>query len=635
MVIHITPQDVERVAGLMGKDFSDPERMAVIQCLDSCDVQAGPGSGKTTTVVAKLLIMAEKLRGTNQGICILSHTNAARIEIEKTLGAYTAILFRYPNFIGTIQVFTDLFFAIPAYIEKYGFRPSAINNDIYESISTSNYSRLNYSTKLFLNRNRGGQGEQYFANLSYRFNSLDEIAHFDSSVERSFPANPNTQSYQDAFRLKRGITQLGYLTYHDAFAFAHLYIQRYAHLAEVLSRRFPFVFIDEMQDTDQYQLRLLEIAFGSRTVIQKYGDCNQTIFGHSSENYQSVWVPQPGYQICTSRRLSRSIAGLSKNLGVMPHEIQGNPNQPDLAHTIIMFDSNRIQQVIPFFGSLIDEQGLSQGPFMALGAVGRRNTRDPSYLSISSYWPDFEHYRTQNRANNTFWDNIALAQKSVRQDGNFTVAKDFILDGIVLVLRSQNNRSSSGIPYTPTILVKDIRKSGEQNYFLLRSILLNWCKVLYLDSNLEIPRVLNELQKVLSVIGINLTQHTVSEIQNSYAVIQPPIGLSNFPSINHYYHSDTVDIIIDTIHSAKGQTHQATLLLETYYRFHDLERIKQYIMGQRLRNPGVLVQQRYLPLAYVACTRPTHLLCLAIQRDHIENDERNLLANFGWRLMDI
>lgn len=63
----------------------DP-RQNVLNYMDSIDVAACPGSGKTTLLVAKLAILAEKWQYRTRGICVLSHTNAARHEIEKHLG---------------------------------------------------------------------------------------------------------------------------------------------------------------------------------------------------------------------------------------------------------------------------------------------------------------------------------------------------------------------------------------------------------------------------------------------------------------------------------------------------------------------------------------------------------------------
>ena len=67
-----------------GNDGNDP-RAAVLLSNESLDVEACPGSGKTTLLVTKLAILARKWKSRRSGICVLSHTNAARREIERSL----------------------------------------------------------------------------------------------------------------------------------------------------------------------------------------------------------------------------------------------------------------------------------------------------------------------------------------------------------------------------------------------------------------------------------------------------------------------------------------------------------------------------------------------------------------------
>jgi AAA domain len=90
-------------------------RLDAIRNMDTADFEACPGSGKTTLLVAKLAILANRWSHPRQGICVLSHTNAARNEIGSRLGASpTGIaLLRYPHFIGTIHSFVNEFLAIP------------------------------------------------------------------------------------------------------------------------------------------------------------------------------------------------------------------------------------------------------------------------------------------------------------------------------------------------------------------------------------------------------------------------------------------------------------------------------------------------------------------------------------------
>jgi hypothetical protein len=128
--IKISDRDIERVENLFfsnGGTFKDDnnERYNFIKCIDkSIHLQACPGSGKTTTLLAKIYLLSEKMPfENNRGICCLTHTNVAIDIIKKRLGDKADHLFRYPNFFGTIHSFVDRYLAIPAYIKMFGYRP--------------------------------------------------------------------------------------------------------------------------------------------------------------------------------------------------------------------------------------------------------------------------------------------------------------------------------------------------------------------------------------------------------------------------------------------------------------------------------------------------------------------------------
>ncbi len=69
---------------LLQGDVFDKQRRDFIKDLTTLDVQAVPGSGKTTALLAKLLILERKLPlEASRGILILSHTNSAVDEIKE------------------------------------------------------------------------------------------------------------------------------------------------------------------------------------------------------------------------------------------------------------------------------------------------------------------------------------------------------------------------------------------------------------------------------------------------------------------------------------------------------------------------------------------------------------------------
>ena len=644
MLLEITLDDIHSVAELMGKDFSDAERTAILQTLASCDIQACPGSGKTTTMVAKLHILAGKLQGTNHGICALSHTNAARDEIKSSLGSANSSEFRYPHFIGTIQAFVDTFLTIPAYIKKYGYRPVMIDDEGYELVATRHYSGLTLGTQnfLILKRSRDVQqddlkeqyAKDYFAKLSYRFDNLGELIYFDNNQEKAFIASFASSSYKDVLRVKQVITQAGYLTYHDAFAIGNWYLDQFPHLPECLAIRFPFVFFDEMQDTDCYQLALIDRIFVGRSVVQKFGDPNQAIYNHRSEEFERVWNPQTNFQITSSKRLSRSIASLSQSLGVMPQTIQGNLAWVDHNHTIICFDPPQAPQVIPAFANIVEQERLSTGPFMALGAVAKPHQQR---LTIPSYWPSFERRLNRQTVTSSFWEDLALANLVLSQNKDLIRARIYLLNSIGKVLRYQNARTPDNNPFAASIFESEVKKRGHHQ--ALNRTLLSWAQQLMQSSNIAADQLISDLTTVLGLIDVQLTSNTIASIQRGPNKNRQLSTAAQelHSSTNVYRHSAKIEVTVSTIHSAKGQTHQATLLLETFYTDYDLEKIKSYLWGKPDQKAGKskTVQKRFLPLSYVACTRPTHLLCVAIQRSHLEDNERIRLENFGWRIMDL
>lgn len=111
---------------------------------------------------------------------------------------------------------------------------------------------------------------------------------------------------------------------------------------------------------------------------------------------------------------------------------------------------------------------------------------------------------------------------------------------------------------------------------------------------------------------------------------------------NTYRYSDagsSVDIRLSSIHVAKGQTHLATLTLETFNRSHFLHSLVPWLLGTN-KNGGKCTSetaaQRLLQI-YVAMTRPTHLLCLALRRKSLgvgeayTSNQEKLIA-MGWRI---
>ena len=103
----------------------------------------------------------------------------------------------------------------------------------------------------------------------------------------------------------------------------------------------------------------------------------------------------------------------------------------------------------------------------------------------------------------------------------------------------------------------------------------------------------------------------------------------------------SIDIQLGSIHSVKGQTHLATLLLNTYWYGPSARHMMPWLLGQRVNgnNAGTRDSQRLLS-TYVAMTRPSNLLCLALPRSAVGDDQGadatiTTLRTRGWCVAEI
>lgn len=103
---------------------------------------------------------------------------------------------------------------------------------------------------------------------------------------------------------------------------------------------------------------------------------------------------------------------------------------------------------------------------------------------------------------------------------------------------------------------------------------------------------------------------------------------------NHYIYQEEggrcVDLEFGSIHSVKGRTQLATLVLETYSKTHNMKAILKYLSGKspKLKDSDL----SRLKCQYVAMTRAKALLCLAIPLEFVDEKAQRLLQDVGWRL---
>jgi superfamily I DNA/RNA helicase len=631
-MIDISDEDIRYAEGIFlpdGKSF-DSERTSVIKCMKSKDVQACPGSGKTTTLLAKLAIIAKKMPlQDNRGMCVLAHTNVAIDEIKNKLGTKSDILFSYPNYIGTIQSFVDRFLAIPANIEYYGTRPSKIDHEAHDFEMTKKFNEIKRDGDLFwwLKKTASRKGitpHELFLNI--RIDFINGKIKDNINASRALLADSTNEKYVKLFSAKEYLLQNGILHYDDAYSLAFKYLNDFGEtLSDTFSERFAFVFIDEMQDTDSHQNEIIDGIFDkSKVVVQKFGDVNQSIYD-SSVKAETVWdVSDDCLNINGSKRFSNKIADIVKTFCVNEQNVSGNSSIEDIQPTILQFDDDTIEFVLTTFAEIINEHNLGDkiNKFKAVGWVG---VKKENKITLISYFPNFQKKSQLKKSN--FNHLGEYLQKTDVENVNYY--RKMIINALLKVLRLLDVKNESNSRhFTERSLLKYLSTNNSTFHDCFNLKMADWCLKIHNGENIFDELIDFITDDLCPFFEITDLESIVDFLNDSSDIMSGE--QTEFQSTNTYKHETGTNIEVATIHGVKGETHTATLYLETFYYGCD---IKQILNNIQKNVDGDRHIQR-LKMAYVGMTRPTHLLCVAAHRDGISGNEE-FLQSMGWRIKKV
>ncbi len=654
--IQITDEDIQEIAVVFNCDFSDNSRRQALLRTTSMDVQACPGSGKTTLLVAKLAILAKKWRWRDRGTLVLSHTNVAREEVGHRLARhhYGYKILGYPHFIGTIQRFVDEFLALPFLKDVWGVGNVSVDDDRFAKFASSDLERR-YQLNAFLKRRHSGEEVARTAQFEYAVEGLRL-----GCGSGNYPfTNTNSNSYKELEALKFGLTQKGYVRYDDMFAFAHEYLRRNPALIEAIGIRFPWVFIDEMQDTSFLQDSILQKMFGDHSIVQRFGDINQAIFRTGkTEAAQQSFPCDDMVELSKSKRFGCQIAHLcSPASAVSCQVLEGNYKRGDRRNSVILFDNESISKVLSTFGGLIFEEfGMETDARVKAKAIGfrrsPRTTSNKKYLphDIGDYWAQFDNVFIRKLGDeNLLLEYVVKARSLLASTGECREAYSVIVEGLLRLAEELELIDVGGEKIAKSGFLRSLRGSSDEIRKCFDSIVHNFCMDSIPLSADTWPIMVKEAIDFMLELFPEKKPSETKDFINWDDRFTVPVDTENpnMPGRRNIYRYQLdgfrCDIEVTTIHAVKGETHDATLLLETCFkRSHDLRKAIPFLVadGNDCASADDSTKE-HLKRIYVAITRPRELLCIALMKDHIGSNnkdrhdiEAKLLAK-GWRFIDL
>jgi hypothetical protein len=572
----------------------------------------------------------------------------------------------YPHFIDTIHGFVNRFLALP-WLTSNGYPSPTIDNDVTTAFRRGVLSNRDYwAVQKFLEKKYTG-----FDRLRVCARDLS----FDLGG-KAFPAGPGTNTFKLARHAVESAAQAGYFCYDEMFVWARALLEDFPAVASWLRLRFPFAILDEMQDTFELQGSMLHAIFPRSSpdiVVQRVGDPNQAIFDDPDAEPNKIDLfPDQDTTRClgipNSYRFGRQIAALASPFavapvgptglsGIGPKAIEGASDT--CAPAIFVFPSDNTTGVLDAYGkyvlTIFDDRALADGVVTAVGAV-HQDASDvaPGHAhfpkSVPHYWSGYAAEICRKEPHpKSLLQYVHAARAAVREGLDFSPGIERIASGLIR-------------------LAARIGDAGK----LKHNTRTHRAIVEALAANADALAAYRRLIKVLLVDWMPLTEATWSAVRGDILVItctlcdgapdqskagsflawladsqSQALGPATSPSDagpNVYRVLEgnrRLDIRLGSIHSVKGQTHLATMVLNTYWHAHSSQRMLPWLLGTMSNENGAGVQDRKRLLqAYVAMTRPSHLICLAIPSFALGDElaaAQNIatLIERGWRVAEI
>lgn len=542
-------------------------------------VRACPGSGKTYSVAARAAYRIQNWESKRVGIALLSFTNAAWHEIQNKLESNFNVFAatKYPHFLGTLDSFINQYIFLPFGHLLMGCKSRPLL--VGEPHSSWNY---------------GFRYEQYFDIVSYNID--------DSLL---YPARPgvfffnyqelsktNSKHANNIRTMKQKFWKEGYATQNDANYFAVKVLEKFPSIAKSLVTRFPEFIIDEAQDTTEAQIRLIDLLIenGLNEVVL-IGDPNQAIFEWNtakpalfSEKYDA-WK-ENSLDFNENRRSSQLICNFTAKLTSLPSPpvaITNEVKDCDYPIEIIAYDYKNRDSVIRTIENFVNK----------CRGYGIRTT--PETAAVLFRGKDFI-------------DIILGVPSPKSKDANKFSLDDAVTKDIVKAkLLIDKHHFREGYMLLEKAFVKAINKKNCGDKDIQTRIdqvgIIQHRKEIY-DLASRLPSTKDaDIKTWIDEANCNLTDLDFKLRTNgSGSMLVNKLFQKEIPIVSDDYR-------LGTVHSVKGETFDAVLLLlkkkgtqGKYYK-------------KLLKEQTKTDQNEELRIVYVAMTRPRKFLMLAVPED--------------------
>lgn len=585
----------------MEYDMEPEERKLYFNARGKTIVTACPGSGKTTSIVNKLYTISKEIEKEHKhsGVLCLSFTNKAVDEIRTAYRKMHGEDIAYPHEVSTIDSFISQEIVLPFWYlyEKCKSAPIIINDPSL----LHNFFWYHYK--------KNGKMEEACVIRGYGKNAIihkpEEINIASNTYyHKQTKLGDDLQLYGQKvvnYRIRNG-----YLTSSDAIYMASEILDKNPIISELIVRRYPYIIVDEAQDTSEDQHKLIEkLCKAGLKNLELIGDINQSIYEwrFARPDILETFTRNPNWNhipFVNNRRSVQRIIDLYSKL--IPADralpiISTKVNDIGLPIIIYRYDKSNSGMIISHFEKICKDNGLhdwlllTRGHSLGKMLSGRKEEPDywksPIAKNLLNAYTSFKYGNIRKAVQQM---SLVLAEFKYKES-EYEKKKEFVKDSI-----------------------DDFNKST----YLINSLF-------------KMP-------------GLDETFHSWTVKMPKF--IQETFGLDKEPNIEVYKRKKHFDIkemaqtklsdffgcsyennggrLIQTIHSVKGASTDAVLLFVSENSKGKQISLNEFNVGKNMNE-----KQRMI---YVACSRARQFLAIAVPSTYSTNNISKMLNGINYEL---
>jgi len=567
------------------------EQKVYVQSSGKVILNACPGSGKTTTVAHKIHSLIQNWEDSfsiNSGIICLSFTNVAKNEIAEKFKEINGFALPYPHLISTIDSFVNTYITLPFAhkINDIGNRYRIIDDiDYLDKVFQSNWQLM-----------------KTFKKYLFAF----QPSKIDYTIKNSYSWDGHDKSGDAEFvkyakTIKTMQIKMGLLKTSDSAFFAYHILKQYPRLAKYLAAKFPYLIIDEAQDTSEIQHSILEMLYneGLKNIdlvgdpyqcLYQWRDASPELFLQKfddNENWKGIYLTE-------NRRSTKKIIDVFSLLRRTTDKaiIPVIDAATDLPLHIIKYDNADYADAIDKYEKLCVENNLASNNILVRGntlknsLLGKETKYSPWNTSLPYLLIESKIHLQSNQ--------IKEAVKKVRR--------------IVIGL------------FSPNISFADLKEKEQElkNDKGTNAAIFNLIRGLP-SFDLPLKDWTTQTQQYLKIV-LELDYEPDFKIRKKNTAVFDKATLEN-PVYKYFKKAITGNNIpVTTIHQVKGMTFDSVFLILSANSTGQNISLKDFVLKQAMPTE----KQR---LIYVAISRPRLLLCIGVHNTTTDEELCNQFSN--------